>query len=52
MATINWLMLLKGIIDVYSENHMKPINTFCEQNAESLIIKARGTYSYHCGLKR
>jgi hypothetical protein len=25
-------------IDVYSENHAKPINTFCEQNAELMNI--------------
>jgi hypothetical protein len=31
---INWLMLFREIIAVYSENHTKPINTFCEQNAE------------------
>jgi hypothetical protein len=29
-AKINWLMLSnKEIIAVYSENHMKPINTLC-----------------------
>jgi hypothetical protein len=26
---INWLMLFKDIIAVYSENHAKPINTKC-----------------------
>jgi hypothetical protein len=27
-------MVLKEVIDVYLENHMKPITTLCEQNAE------------------
>jgi hypothetical protein len=44
---MNWLMLFKQMISVYSENHMKPINTLCEQNAELLTDKAGGTYSYH-----
>jgi hypothetical protein len=26
---IKWLTLFKEIIDVYSENHTKPINTKC-----------------------
>jgi hypothetical protein len=29
ITKINWLILLKEIIAVYSENHMKPINTKC-----------------------
>jgi hypothetical protein len=48
---LNCLMLFREIIAVYSENHMKPINTLCGQNAEILIIKAGGTYSYHWGFK-
>jgi hypothetical protein len=36
-------MLFKEITAVYSENHMKHINTLCGQNAELLIIKAGGT---------
>jgi hypothetical protein len=40
------LMCLE-IIVVCTENHMKPINTLCGQNAELLIVKADGTYSYH-----
>jgi hypothetical protein len=47
ITKINWLMLFKEIIPVYSENHMKPINTLCGQNTELLIVKAGGTYSYH-----
>jgi hypothetical protein len=41
-------MLLGETISVKNENHMKPINTLCGQNAELLIRKAGGTYSYHC----
>jgi hypothetical protein len=37
------LILFKEIIAVYSENHMKPINTLCGQNAELLIVKAGST---------
>jgi hypothetical protein len=40
-------MLFKEMIEVYSENSMKPINTVCEQNAKLLIIKAGGPHSYH-----
>jgi hypothetical protein len=29
ITKINWLTLFKEIIAVYSENHMKPINTKC-----------------------
>jgi hypothetical protein len=32
-------MLFKEIIAVYSENHMKPINTFCGQNTELLNVR-------------
>jgi hypothetical protein len=32
ITKINWLTLFKEIIAVYSENHMKPINTVCLQN--------------------
>jgi arginyl-tRNA synthetase len=35
-------MLYEGIITVYTENHNKQI-----QNADLLIVKADGTYSYH-----
>jgi hypothetical protein len=40
-------MLFKKTDAVYSENHMKLINTFCGQNSKLLIVKASGTYSYH-----
>jgi hypothetical protein len=32
-------MVFKEIIVVYSENHMKLINTLCGQKAELLIVK-------------
>jgi hypothetical protein len=32
ITKINWLMLFKKIIVVYSENHNKPINTKCRAN--------------------
>jgi hypothetical protein len=36
-------MLLLEIIAIYSENHMKPVNSLSGKNAE-LIVKAGGTY--------
>jgi hypothetical protein len=51
VTKINWLTLVKEIIAVCSENHTKPISTLCGQNAELLIVKAGGTYSYHWALK-
>jgi hypothetical protein len=47
ITKINWLTLFKEIIAVYSENHMKPINT----KWGLLIAKADGTYAYHSALK-
>jgi hypothetical protein len=47
ITKINWLMLIKKIIAVYSENHTKPINT----NAVLLTVKADGSYSYRSALK-
>jgi hypothetical protein len=32
------------IIAAYSENHTKPINTLCGQNADLLNVTASGTY--------
>jgi hypothetical protein len=51
ITKINWLMLLKEIIAVHAENHTKPRNTQCGQNAELLNVKVDGTYSYHWVLK-
>jgi hypothetical protein len=51
IANINWLVLFREIIAIYSENHTKPIYTLCGQNAELLILKVGGTYSYHWALK-
>jgi len=46
ITKISWLMLFSEIIAVHSENHMKPINTFCGQNERLLITKVGGTHSY------
>jgi hypothetical protein len=47
ITKISWLMLFKEIIDVYSKNNKKPINT----NAAAVTVKAGGTYTYHLGVK-
>jgi hypothetical protein len=47
ITKISWLVLLREIIAVCIENHTKPINTVCGQNAELFIVKACGMYSYH-----
>jgi hypothetical protein len=44
ITKINWLISFKEIIAVYSENHMKIINTLCGQDAELLVVKAGGIY--------
>jgi hypothetical protein len=44
---MKWLMLFKEVIAVFSDNHMKPINTLSGRNAELLAVKASGTSSYH-----
>jgi hypothetical protein len=44
-------MLIKEVTSVYFDNHTIPINALCGQNAEFLIVKGGGTYSYHCILK-
>jgi hypothetical protein len=46
IAKIDMLTLFRRIIAVYSENHVKPINIICEQNAEVHTVKVGGTYSY------
>jgi hypothetical protein len=48
MTMINWLMLFREIIAVYSEDHTKHVNALCGQNVELLNVKAGGTYSNHC----
>jgi hypothetical protein len=44
-------MLFKEIIAVYSFNRKKSTHTLCGQNAELLILKVGGAYSYHWALK-
>jgi hypothetical protein len=51
MKTINWFVLFKEIIAVYSEKHTKTTNTLYGQSAELLVIKTSGTYSNHRALK-
>jgi hypothetical protein len=41
-------MLFRGIIALYSENHMEHMITFCGQNAEILNVKGGGSYNYSC----
>jgi hypothetical protein len=38
-------MLFREIITVYSENHAKPTNALCEQNAEVVKAKTGGKHS-------
>jgi hypothetical protein len=47
ITKINWLMLCKEIIAVYSEKHAKPIN----KKAALMTVKADGSYSYRLVLK-
>jgi hypothetical protein len=41
-------MLFKEIIAVYFEIHTK----LCAQNSQFVNVKAGGTHTYHCALKR
>jgi hypothetical protein len=50
LININLLMMFMEIIAVYFENHTKPINILCEQNADLLNVKVGGTYNYQCTL--
>jgi hypothetical protein len=43
-------MLFKEIIDIYCENHTKPISALCGNNAEWVVV-AGGAYNYHWALK-
>jgi hypothetical protein len=40
-------MLFREIIVVYTENHLKPLNTLCGQKAYLKIVKMGVIYSYH-----
>lgn len=40
-------MAFRETVTVYCENHEKPMNTFCGQNAELLIVEAG---SFHWAL--
>jgi hypothetical protein len=52
ITKINWLTLFKEAITVDSDNHMKPMNTFCRQDVELLAVETDCTYSYHWPLGR
>jgi hypothetical protein len=43
VTKINWLMLFKEIITVYSDSNKKPTNTKTALH----IVKKAGTYNYH-----
>jgi hypothetical protein len=44
-------MIFKEKVSVYSDIHMKQINTICGQDLELFFnIKAGGTYSNRCSL--
>lgn len=40
-------MLFNEVIRAYSDDHMKPTDTFCRQN-KLLNVKVSGIYSYRC----
>jgi hypothetical protein len=44
----NRLMLFRGIIAVYCENHTEHINALCEKDTVFCGVTLGGTYSYHC----
>jgi hypothetical protein len=46
ITKINWLVLFREGIANYYENHMKPTDTLCGQNAEFLNVKAGGKYTH------
>jgi hypothetical protein len=46
-AKIRWFLLSMEIIAIYFENHMKPLNVLCGQNADLFIAGAGAMYSYH-----
>lgn len=45
-------MLFKKIIFVYSENHMRPINTIRKENTQLLNVKIAGAYNYKFNFNR
>jgi hypothetical protein len=44
-------MLFREITTVYSESHIKTINTLCGQNYEFFCVRKDGTYKSHSALK-
>jgi hypothetical protein len=47
----NQLILFREKVTVYCENHTKPTNALCGQNAEFYYVKADGIYGNHWALK-
>jgi hypothetical protein len=43
IGNISWLTPFREIFVVYSEDRMKPINTFCRKNAEAWNVKVSYT---------
>jgi hypothetical protein len=41
IVELDWFMLCREIITIFSENHTKHINTLCRQNEELLNVKIR-----------
>jgi hypothetical protein len=46
MTTIIWITLFREIIGVYSDNHIKPINTHNGENVELLNVNKAGGRIY------
>jgi len=44
-------MLCKGIITVYSENHIQNTNALHRQDVQFLNVQVDGTPCYQCALK-
>jgi hypothetical protein len=50
MTTISPLMLFRETATIYIKNDTGTLNTLCRQDAELVMVRIRGTYSYHCFL--
>jgi hypothetical protein len=44
------MLFKKNIITVHTENHTKPVNTLCGQNAKLQTVKAGDAHSYRWAL--
>jgi hypothetical protein len=50
ITKISWLVLSRKITFLYSENHIKPINTFYGQSDRAFILKEATPVVLHCDL--